>query len=153
MTANTLKALVALCALGMAACDTVGSAAIALAPRPDAGADTTRAAALALVSRVAQRRGLEPIPPRNLNTGLGFAYCLTRRGLFLCGKVHAEEAQFLMYQLGYLTAASDSVRREILDSLRSQFGASRVRECRWENAPPGQSAGCPALALADTAKP
>jgi hypothetical protein len=149
---KTFKVLFALCSLCLVSCDPFGSAAIAFVPRPDASVDTTRDAAFALVSRVAQRRGLEQIPARNINSGLGWAYCLIRGSLILCGKVHAEEVQFLMYQRGYLTAASDSVRREILDSLRSQFGSSQVRECSWQNAPPGQSSGCPPPASADTAQ-
>jgi hypothetical protein len=65
----------------------------------------------------------------------------------LCGKVLDGEIQFKVYQSksAQFTPWADSLRRELLDSLRVQFGPERVRECEWHAASVASRSGCPPL--------
>jgi hypothetical protein len=135
-----------------AACDPGGFAAIQLVPRPAVGVDSAAHAAFALAARLAARRGLAPID-RGVaqgNNDEGWRACHTRGSLFVCGKVRGREVQFILRQMGRLSPTADSLRRELVDSLGAEFGAERVRGCRWVNREaPGS--GCAPLAPRDSA--
>ena len=113
---------------------------IAIALPPGANVDSAAVVAFAAVASVAQRRSLELSSP--LGTGdVGWRQCFadptTKDAMFritaLCGKVYDGEAQFWLSQRGKgFTAHTDSLRRELLDTLRSRFGEHSVRECKWE---------------------
>jgi hypothetical protein len=121
--------------------------AIAVAPAPAATLDSVARAAFALVERVAARRGLTP-------QGQGEALretCLVRQSFTLCGQVNGPEVQLSMSQVKTIGFSpwADSLRTELLDSLRVEFGASRVRECKWKWDGNAQRWGCPPLRSRD----
>jgi len=137
-----------------AGCDPVKYASFAVAPDPTVGVDSAGQAAFAVAARVATRRGLtrfDPTGPDGRNAE-GWKQCFTRSSLFLCGKVKDREVQFRFYQVRTFefTPTADSLRRELLDSLRVEFGQQRVRECRWEAARDPRRSGCVPLAQRDS---
>jgi hypothetical protein len=107
------------------------STAIAIAPPPATSLDSAARSAYSLAARVTGRHGLKRYEPSEPVKPLT---CFAKETLFLCGKVNAPEIQFLLYQTrttGFLPWA-DSVRLELLDSLRAEFGEGQVRECKWQ---------------------
>jgi hypothetical protein len=68
--------------------------------------------------------------------------------LFLCAKVKDREVQFELRQrfTSRFSLSGESLRRELLDSLRARFGEERVRECKWRVERDRQQSGCPAPA-------
>ncbi|HJU70182.1 MAG TPA: hypothetical protein VJ650_18245 [Gemmatimonadaceae bacterium] len=110
-------------------------AAIAVAPLPDANFDSAARTAYALVERVTARRGLEPWDLGQAAVGTGRDLtCFSKRSLLVCGEVNAPEIHFTISEVKTIgfTPWADSVRTELLDSLRVEFGAVRVRECEWK---------------------
>ena len=122
------------CVLVMA-CDTAKYASFAvLAPAP-VTADSIRDNVFATVERLARRRGLEPAGVTDAagQNPDGWEHCFAKPYLFLCGKVDGPRFQFELRQFlqGYsLRPANDSLRREVMDSLRSQFGVEIVVESK-----------------------
>ena len=129
--------------LGDTATSCLASAAIAVMPASTVSTDSAAPTAFALAARVAARRGLTPFRAPDQDEEAWNA-CFTRETFFLCGKMYGREIQFEMYQARTprFTPWADSVRVELLDSLRTRFGAPGVRECEWRisHAPPGS--GC-----------
>ena len=110
-------------------------AAIAIAPLPEANLDSAARTAYALVERVTARRGLEPWDPGEAAVRAGRDLtCFAKRSLAVCGEVNAPEIHFTISEVKRIgfTPWADSVRTELLDSLRVEFGAFRVRECEWK---------------------
>jgi hypothetical protein len=144
----------ALLALGLCCavvgCDPAQSGAIALAPHPAIRVDSARHAAFGLVARVAKRRGLEAFDPKDREEE-DWIECLGKSSLILCGKVNDGEVQFRMWERIRFSPQADSLRHELLDSLRAQFGRPWVRECEWRIAHAPRRSGCPPLARADSA--
>jgi hypothetical protein len=140
--------IIALCCVG--ACHPAAYAAIAVAPRPTARADSSARVAFALIARIAARRSLKPFVNRD---GEGWIECFARSAVWVCGKVRDQEIHFLMLEGGWfrLTPEGEGLRRELLDSLRVQFGQPLVRECKWrvDHNDPGRS-GCPPIAQRDS---
>jgi hypothetical protein len=114
-------------------CSTI--ATIAVAPAPGASLDSTARIAFALVERVTARRGLKPHDPGEAAVRASRELtCFANRSLLVCGEVNAPDIQVSISQVRRIgfTPGADSVRTELLDSLRVEFGASQVRECKWE---------------------
>lgn len=131
----------------VAACDPIGTAAIAIAPRPEVAVDSARQSALAVVSRVTARHGLEPfVHPQDTL----WDQCFGKSSVILCAKMRDREIQFRLWQLYGFSPVADSVRRELLSTLRSQFGETSVRECEWQMARDPRLSGCPPLAERDS---
>ena len=116
--------------VAVAACDPIGFAAIQVSPQLTKPSDSTALSALAVVGRIATRHGLVPSTSGRTNDQ-GWNACFARETLFLCGKLRAGEAQFQMRQWHSLSADAMSLKAELLDSLRAQFGDTHVRECKW----------------------
>ena len=131
----TLAALVLVCT----AQDCATFTQIVVSPGAGVPVDSAAQAALAVAARLATRRGLQPLERGDLAkepwTRCSAAYRLGYRGetaaLSLCEQVSNGEVQFgLAEHTIRFTPRADSLRRELLDSLRAQFGATHVRECR-----------------------
>ena len=131
----------------------VTSTAIVVVPSPSASIDSAARAAYELAGRVAARRGLAP-SESPYPTDTTWARCFVKDDLIdpekfktdviLCGKVRDREIQFQLQQVmsSSLTPRVDSLRRELLDSLRVQFGEGSVRECERHNERDPRKAGC-----------
>lgn len=129
----------ALCGIVMG-CDPAKHMAIAVTPAPSADPNATGQRVLALVTRIAQRHALEPFEWKEV----AFERCFSKRGFYMCGKQYQSETHLRLWQVktfGFSPPA-DSLRRELLDSLRSTFGAQQVRECKWRTAPDPRQSGC-----------
>ena len=130
------------------ACDPAKAAYFAVAPQPSPG-DSSTTDAFALVERIVERHGLTPSQIRDGEQY--WRFCLGVRTLSICGKTIDGEAQFQMIERGYWRPRSDSLRRELLDSLRPRFGTAAVRECRrWQAGRELGRDGCPPLRSADS---
>ena len=141
---TTATWLFAWCLLTTASCEYVYTAGVAVIPAPGVSVDTTRDVALALMARIARQHRLDDKSVQNLHRQ-GWAACFERNAVQLCGKTHEQEVQFMVYYRAP-TPLSDSIHRELFDSLRVRFGPSKVRECQWESM--GEASGCPPLAIA-----
>ena len=113
-------------------CDPATYAKVSVMPPKVAAWDNgVRAETFALVTRIGVRHGLRPVAPSDASgrNDQGWETCLTRETLFLCGKASGPEIRFEMRQLmrGRLTSWADSLRREVVDSLRTKFGSAAVR--------------------------
>ena len=127
---RTLILLVFACTI--IGCDPAKYAKFSVAPTAVAASDSSaRAETFALVTRIGMRNGLRMVGPADAagHNDQGWETCLTRETLFLCGKVSGPEIQFEMRQgmSARFTPWADSLRREIVDSLRSKFGTAAVR--------------------------
>ena len=130
------------------ACDPAGGAyfGVALPQRPQG--DSSTAEAFALVERIVERHGLTPWPMTD--RAKNWRTCLGLQTLHICGKTIDGEAQFRMIDRGYWKPNSESLRRELLDSLRARFGTAAVRECRrWQAGSDASRDGCPPLRTTD----
>ena len=132
--------LVGLCAVAIA-CDPIGFAAIQVAPAPSASADSTAQHAFESVARITARRGLQPFDVARQDYK-GWTECFNRSTLFICGKLRSGEAQFQLWQAHRLGKEALNIKRELLDSLRSQFGTVRVGECEWRYEQSPDLTGC-----------
>ena len=111
------------------ACDPAKYVKFSVAPPAAVASDSgVRAETFALVTRIGVRNGLRAVAPSGRNDQ-GWDTCLTRETLFLCGKASGPEIHFEMRQAlsARLTPWADSLRREIVDSLRNKFGSGAVR--------------------------
>jgi len=137
--------------LAAVGCDPARSIGISVAPQPAAVMDSLRERAFVLAEGVATRHGLD----RDYEEGfrqcfLGMPYrnprhmSKGRTALSLCGKATARGAEFRLFEAvtARWSPRADSVRRELMDSLRAQFGAHAVRECTWRLARDPRQSGC-----------
>lgn len=129
-----------------AGCDPVQSTGIAIAPAPMGGPDS--AVAFTLASRIAQRHGLTEIGYTSAaDQAQGWHQCfgIPQSNFSLCGKTVDGEVQFRAFEgLKFrFNPVADTVRRELIDSLRGTFGTKMVRECAWEVAVNPRLSGCP----------
>ena len=130
----------------------VTTTAIAVNLGPDSVTDSVAADVSALVERIVARHGFGAEPG-----GAGHNRCWARRrvresqgrqtDLYLCESRRAPELQFQLDQVmtTRLTPIGETIRRELLDSLRVRYGASAVRECRWTYDRDRARSGCPPL--------
>ena len=135
-------------------------AAVAVAAGSGEDPENTRRDAFSLVARLASSRGLRPSFPNN--PAQGWAECLAASALVLCGKELDREFQFMLSEaiaaplsrrgLRGFSPRADSLRRELLDSLRARFGATNVRECNWLEERDPRRSGCPPLANGNNAQ-
>ena len=146
-----MRFLLAVACVVTIACDRIQFAAVQVAPQPAAINDSTGEPAFAAVRRIATRHGLvllaAPTDPE------GWKECLARDTLFVCGKLVGGEQQFQVRQWQSLSKDALTIKREILDSLRTEFGATSVRECKWRVQRPFASSGCPPLSLGERTTP
>jgi hypothetical protein len=128
----------------LAACDPVQSFGIVVAPQPVLS-DSSRNRAFALAALVARSHGLSTAPDNARAEGWQQCYAKAGKSFTLCGRSTDREVQFQLFEAlsGRLSPVADTVRREVTDSLRAQFGAQSVRECRWSEHPDRNRAGCP----------
>lgn len=133
------------CALA-ATCTPNRDIGIAVSPRNTANANTMQAAAFDLGARIARRFGLTERNVEQVKL-LRAHECFSRSSptaLTLCVKPLDGEAQFWLHEFvrESFTPTADSLRRQLLDSLRAQFGHDRVRECSWEFPSDRNRSGC-----------
>lgn len=137
-----MRALIAICLCSVVvACDPVRSAYISVVPHPAASTggegssvrlDSIEQAAFALVARVAARRGLEPLDPKHDATLNGkWRECLVRESLLVCERTIDNHIQFWMSSRLPAVSQSDTLRRELADSLSARFGEFDVRVSDW----------------------
>ena len=109
------------------------SAGIALAPSPSTPADSVTHIGLRVAASVAAQHGLTPSDPRSPDDP-EWLQCFAKESLWLCGRLHGGELQFLLSEAGTrnFTAGADSVRLALLDGLRSHFGPDAARKCNWK---------------------
>ena len=132
-----------LVALATISCDRMAFASFAVRPTPVTLSDSSHTPE-EIVARIAKRYGLDSIASDNVSHN-AWTECFVRESLFLCGKTKNGEIQFRMRQWTRFTKLANSLRSEVLDSLRATFGADRVRECRWlVHADPTQGGCAPA---------
>ena len=121
--------------LFLTACDPAAVEGIAISPQPSVAADSAGQVAFAVAARISARHDVPALVP--LRAGMrGYHACFARDTFFLCGKRVGGETQFHAWQRGRFSFSprADSVIRELLDSLRSEFGSSNVRTCEWRPA-------------------
>lgn len=118
-------------------CDPRATAGIAVRPPVAMATDSAARAAFAIAGRIAGRYGFEADDPTSHANPEGWQQCYTRPGNFLCGKTRGRDVFVLLsqYPTFRLTSRVEALRRELLDSLRNQFGAERVRVCRGDRCP------------------
>ena len=130
---------------------------IAITPSPGVDSDSAAQRAFSVVERVTARRGLQPYtaPDQQEKTWIRcFAEDVPHnRKLVLCGKMKDREVHFRLYatMIARFTPHADSVRVELLDSLRAEFGAQAARECVWRFEGDSRRSGCPVLTQRDRA--
>jgi hypothetical protein len=143
-----------LVALGMSfwtlagTCTPAVDTGVAVRPTSAMNGDSARNAAIAVAERVAARFAMRPttLPAAK---AANMRQCLWDGAVTLCTKILDEEAQFYIVD-GYREPRLDSLRRELLDSLRARFGEAQVRECKWEFPRDQSRAGCPPLVRPDS---
>lgn len=75
--------------------------------------------------------------------------CFSHVSLFLCDKLYKAEVQLWIYEGAmHFHPPADSLRQELLDSLRAHVGTSHVRECEWRTSESGPGSGCKPMAPA-----
>jgi hypothetical protein len=115
---------------------------IAVTPAESMPVDSALTQTVELTRRLGGFRGLHPYtdPYQSQNH---FALCMAHDTYFLCVKPKDGEVQFRIYQSTPRFAPwADSLNHELMDSLRTMFGAAQVRDCGWrlERAP--RESGC-----------
>jgi hypothetical protein len=146
-----MRFLVAAVCVVTLACDGIQFAAIQVAPQPAAVSDSTIQRAFAAVSRIGTSHGL--VLDRAPTDPEGWRECLSRDTLFVCGKIVGGEPQFQVRQWASLSADALMIKREILDSLRREFGEPNVQECQWKVQRPLSSSGCSPLLRGEPTPP
>ena len=120
--------------LVIAACDRVRFATVTLSPAPSASIDSVRLPepdaqrAFALASRLATRHGLDPHVPTHSESS-SRSSCFLRASLLFCMKSSPALVEFRLSEMG--AQYGEPLRRELVDSLRSQFGESSIRASDW----------------------
>ena len=147
-----MRFLLAAACIFALACDPIEFATFQVAPQASGTTDSTAQRAFAVVTRVGTRRGLVASEDARKD-GQGWKECLTQITLVVCGKVRGGEAQFQMRQWHSFSPDALNLKRELLDSLRREFGDSNVRECAWKDQRPLTASGCAPLSPAERAVP
>lgn len=126
-----------LLALLVTGCDPRATAGIAVRPSVAMATDSAAQAAFAIAGRIAAKYGFEADDPTSHANPERWRQCYTQPGNFLCGKTRGRDVFLLLsqYPTFRLTTRVEALRRELLDSLRNQFGAERVRVCRGDRCP------------------
>ena len=131
------------------ACDPGYAKYFAVAATPSGVPDSSINVAFNLVNRIAERHGLTPWRPTDAEHN--WRTCVGLNSLRVCGKTIQGEAQFMIAEYGRPRPKSDSLRRELWDSLRTTFGPAAVRECRWRaSATDSRLDGCPPVQTVET---
>jgi len=113
------------------ACVRIATAFIAITPRLGVELESERDSAFALVGRILTGRGFSPWVP-TLEDRPESRYCFNKGDVILCGETTQREIHFALTEMmaSSLSVGADSLRRELVDSVRVRFGAPQVRECR-----------------------
>ena len=152
-----MLALVAL-VLVSTATSCITSTGIAISPIPALDSSSVVERTFALVQRVGVRRGMQPYTaPDEREEGWMrcFAQELTQnRKLQLCGKLKDHQVHLRLSEImaSRFSPHADSVRAELLDSLRAEFGAPALRECEWRYEYDSRRSGCSLSAQPDSAE-
>lgn len=126
---------------GTTATSCVVDRAVAVVPSKALGADGTRDSVVAVVTRIAQRHGAKEFMPDQAEEH--WVRCFMVKGaIMLCGKQNKGETQLHMYTRPGARVWLDSLNHEVLDSLRSGFGKTSVRECGWRLSGKPEGSGC-----------
>jgi len=130
MRGRGIALCVVLGALSLVACDPMAYRAAAFAPKPGVATDSARqSAALSAIVRVVERRGLAA----GTGTWGDSSRCFYRRSLTLCGRQKSGQIQLSFLEgIGAirLSPFATSLRRELVDTLRTEFGLTVARECK-----------------------
>jgi hypothetical protein len=129
VTRSELRA--AFVAVGLAAtlstCDPVKKASFGVTPGTAGGRDSSAEAAFGTIARVAGRYGLREVDPADAagKNEQGWLRCFTVDTVFVCAKRRGPEVQVEMRQrlAGRFSPWADSLRRELVDSLRAPVGS------------------------------
>ena len=105
----------------------VGLWAVALSPTPGTGTGLIASTAFPLVERVVTRRQLHTTAPEDRRDSS--MRCFARETLIACGRTTSGRVEFYFRQDQGFKPWADSVRQEVVDSLRNAFGAAAVQEC------------------------
>lgn len=113
-----------------------GMQTVVVSPRPVVLSDSlSRAAfatsAMALLEQIAREDSLEPS-----DSEVGYQHwtaCFWNQAsrLRLCGRTEDSLVRVQLVQGGHFDGRGDEVRREVVQKLRREFGAERVRECKY----------------------
>ena len=116
----------------VAACDPMIGAGISVAPAPGVGSFTLERNVLSTTASVARRNGMTRLDDITNVEDAGWLECYQRGGVHLCAKSEGATTQLLLtdFPSRRFPAWADSLRRELLDSLRARFDSAHVRECK-----------------------
>jgi len=122
-----LLALLAL--LVVLACVLFTNTFIAITPRPGARLETERDTAFAIVERILAKRAFGPWVP--VEEEQRTSSCFMKDHIVVCGEMTTTEVHFALTEsfANSLSLAADTLRRELLDSLRVTFGSQQVKGC------------------------
>ena len=134
-----LALVLGVCWLALA-CDPARQIGIAVEPRPVMLTDSVRQAAYAVAGRVSAQHGLAPFDSKETY----WHQCFLNGNLRICGKPSERGVEFYLFEglAPRWSPRADSVRRELLASLRAQFGDRWVRECAWVQPRDPRQAAC-----------
>jgi len=123
MTARLLAILALLVVSTATSCSAF--ATYVLTPPANASVDSVSRDAFGVVARVAAARDLRVFEAKG-----EYAKCFVRQSFFLCEKLAGSVIEFQIRQGGtaYFTPWADSLRSELVDSLRGRFGPFAVLE-------------------------
>jgi hypothetical protein len=121
---------------------------IAIAPNPPTDSATAADRSFSLVERVIARYGMQAYIAPNQRAE-AWIRCFAQefddgRKLILCGKLREREIHLWLREVmnSRFSPHADSVRGELFDSLRAEFGEQAVRECKWQNEFDSRRSGC-----------
>lgn len=130
---------IALACIVCLGCDPVRSRSIALHPQPPAALDSARALGLRAASETAAHMGLEQFAPRHAV----WAACFRHDDvLTLCGKEAPSGLEFHISSFGGWSALADATWKDLVATLRREFGDSAVFECTWHPEPRAGEDNC-----------
>ena len=138
-----ILALIAVCS----ATSCIKTTGIAVRPSVVVDSSTLADSAYAVVGRVGRQYGLVQRSPAELGLN-DLSVCYKRdyenRDVVLCGKTKRGEVHFMLDEsmTSRFTPPVDSLRRALLDALRSKFGEQSTRECKWEFQRDAAQSGC-----------
>ena len=118
----------------VAGCDPMIGSGISVGPTPAAGAVARERNVLGTVASVARRNGMSREDNIEHVEDEGWLECYGRGGVRLCAKAGGATTQLLLTDFPSFRFPhwADSLRRELLDSLRARFDSQSVRECKWD---------------------
>src|SRR3954452_25524839 len=112
---------------------------IMVTPPESMPVDSALSQTVALTQRLGARYGLDPYTDE-YQSKEHFALCMAQESYFLCVKSRDGEVQFRIDESGRrFTALADSLNRELMDSLGTIFGTTRVKACEWRLEHPNPS--------------